>query len=477
MLNTHTIWDKRRNLIRKNPRWFLSIFLGVCLILGPLGQANGSLLENPASPQNGGIVVPPGNPIEIAVAMYNAWPNSMDINLAVQMAMDDYGSIKGFALQRNDYDAGCDQSSGSNAATSIVANAQNVGVVGPFCSSSTSGAAPVLETAGVVMISPSNTAVDLHTYGPNIFNRMVVADPAFDAWNVLVGALPSVQSWEANFTTVNGHPPDSFAKYAYDAAILLLTRIDQVSTVGIGGNLLIDRAALATAVRATSDVNGVTGQITLDIFGTRVSTRSSSVWTDHFTDPTLDARWAWIDEAPAYWSLTINPGFLRIITQSPTKNRLIQIAPDGDFKIRTRVLFTPAENFQFAGLSIYTDENNFMNFGRAYCNAAPPECAENAIYFDLVENGAFVPPNHVKTTTVQNEAYLLLERNGDEYTAYVSTNNTTWEEVGSHTTSITPAYVGLYASGQSSLTEIPADFDSFILESDKHFVYLPLTTK
>ncbi len=477
MLNDFMIWTKGKRLIVKNKRWILSIFLGMCLILGPLGQANGSLLDKPTYPQNGGVIVSPGNPIEIAVAMFNGWPNSADINLAVQMAMDDYGSIKGFALQRNDYDVACSLASGTSVANTIVANAQNVGVVGPFCSSSTSGAAPVLEAAGVVMISPSNTAVDLHTYGPNIFNRMVIADPEYVAWNELVNALPSVLTWEADFTIANGHPPDVFAKYAYDAAMLLLTRIDQVSTVGIGGNLLIDRAALATAVRVTSDIDGVTGQIVLDINGTRINTRSSFVWTDNFDDPTVDARWAWIDEAPAYWSLTINPGFLRIITQTPTKNRLIQIAPEGDFEIRTRLIFTPTENFQFAGLSIYTDEDNFMNFGRAYCNAPPPDCAGNGIYFDLVENGVFIEPNHATTTTVQNEAYLLLERNGNEYTGYVSTNGTSWEEVGSHTASYTPAYVGLYVSGQSSMSEIPADFDFFLLEASKRFVYLPLTTK
>ena len=83
---------KGNNIKRKYRRWILTIFFGMCLILGPLGQANGGLLEKPAYPQNGGVIVPPGNPIEIAVAMFNGWPNSTDINLAVQMAMDDYGS-------------------------------------------------------------------------------------------------------------------------------------------------------------------------------------------------------------------------------------------------------------------------------------------------------------------------------------------------------------------------------------------------
>ena len=35
-------------------------------------------------------------------------------------------------------------------------------------------------------------------------------------------------------------------------------------------------------------------------------------WRDDFDDPTLDMVWAWTNENPAKWSLTENPGFLRI---------------------------------------------------------------------------------------------------------------------------------------------------------------------
>ncbi|HSF83826.1 MAG TPA: hypothetical protein VLA49_21520, partial [Anaerolineales bacterium] len=56
-------------------------------------------------------------------------------------------------------------------------------------------------------------------------------------------------------------------------------------------------------------------------------------------------------------------------------------------------------------------------------------------------------------------------------------NGTYWEEVGTHITSITPMYVGLYASSQSSPTEIPADFDSFVLESEVIRLYMPLSQK
>jgi predicted GH43/DUF377 family glycosyl hydrolase len=180
------------------------------------------------------------------------------------MAIDDYGPIKGFDLQRNDYDGTCDETGGANAANDVVANAQNVGVIGPTCSSASTGAAPVLETAGIVMISHSSTSPDLPPLGPTIFNRVVVEDPNFEDWDRKIGGLPSVRGWVDSFFDVYDYQPNPLAKYAYDATMLLLTRIDQVSTIDGSDNLVIDRAALAAAVRGTTDFAGVTDLISLD---------------------------------------------------------------------------------------------------------------------------------------------------------------------------------------------------------------------
>ncbi len=187
----------------------------------------------------------------------------------------------------------------------------------------------------------------------------------------------------------------------------------------------------------------------------------------------MDDNWSWISEDPTHWSLTANPGYMRIITQFPTQNRLSQEVPDGDFEIRTRVVFTPTEDYQFAGLSVFADNDHTLNLGRAYCSTPAPDCLGNAIYYDFVVNGV-ITFSDVLTTTVQNEAQLLMKLEGGVYSGYVSQDGLVWEEVGSHTPSFTPQYVGIYALGQITTTETHADFDYFSLTAPNELVYLPM---
>lgn len=249
-------------------------FLFVAALLVGFGGAatvHAELPAAPAIPQNGIVTVPSGNAIEIALVMDEDWASIQYITDTVQMAIDDYGAIKGWILQRNDYDGGCDPTNGENAANAVVSNAQNVGVIGLDCSSSAAGALPVLETAGVVMISHSSTSENLPSLGPTVFNRVIVSDTAIVEWDAKISRLPSVRSWEMDFESTFGHAPGGFTKYVYDAAILLLTHIDSVSAVDGSGNLVIDRAALAAAVRGTAGFPGVTDDITLEADGDRVN--------------------------------------------------------------------------------------------------------------------------------------------------------------------------------------------------------------
>jgi hypothetical protein len=459
----------------------LALFFGLSIVAAT-GFSSGILKGAAAAavlipPPSVAVIVPPGDPIEIAVANSLPVPEAADMPLAVQMAVSDYGPISGFSVQLNAFDDGCNAGTGATVAAEIVANPQHVAVIGPFCSVSSVGALPVFEAAGLVMVSASNSAIGLEAFGPNVFNRTVIADPGFEPWNAVVGTLPSVSVWESEFALLQGHQPYEIAKYAYDAALLMLARIDEVSTVDGGGNLVIDRADLATAVRTTTSFPGVTSAVSLDVYGTRIDQFVTAVWMDPYAGSVLDPAWTWIDEDPSHWSLTDNPGYLRIITQTPVQNRLVLPMPEGDFEFRTRVLFTPTENFQFAGISLYLDDENFMNFGRAFCSVPPPTCEGNAIYFDFVEGGVFEPPNYPHPTAELDEAYLRIVKSGNDYTGYVSTNGTFWELVGTHTAGFVPVSIGLYATGQTATTEIPADYDFFILQTEVLKIFLPLVSR
>jgi branched-chain amino acid transport system substrate-binding protein len=62
-------------------------------------------------------------------------------------------------------------------------------------------------------------------------------------------------------------PPAPFHAQAYDAAMVIMTAIEQVGKVDAAGNLSIGRKALSDAIRGTTDYKGLTGTITCDANG------------------------------------------------------------------------------------------------------------------------------------------------------------------------------------------------------------------
>jgi beta-xylosidase len=236
---------------------------------------------------------------------------------------------------------------------------------------------------------------------------------------------------------------------------------------------------LTFIVGAITAALGVAGLMlaTLSLAGAAPVAPAVSTWTDNFDASSLDGRWSWTNEDPTHWSLTARPGFLRINTQQESRNLLLQNAPAGDFQIQTRVLFTPTENFQQAGLLVYQDDANQLALIRAFCGRAPPACVGNGIYFDGVAGGIPVANNFPTTTTAQGEAYLRLTRTGSVYTGSVSTDGESWTLVGTHTASYTATRIGLSARSFIVAAEIPADFDFFRLDDNSHQVLLPLVIK
>jgi hypothetical protein len=324
------------------------------------------------------------------------------------------------------------------------------------------------------MVSHGNTIPGVYTSGPKVYNRVVLIDPTFEPWDQMVARQGSVQTWQASFNSAYGHFPEQFAKYAYDAASLLLARIDQVSTLDGSGNLVIDRMSLAAAVRNTSNFLGVTGPISLDSHGDRLHSHYAAVKFDDFNQVNLGAAWSWLGAEPTEWSLSERPGYLTIYTQDDQMNRLMQAIPSGDFEIRTHLVFTPTQNFQFGGLFINGSAGNHLALGRAFCDTSAPACVGNGIYFDRVEGDVLIGSNFAITTTVPSEIYLRIAHSGANFTAFASENGTEWTELGTHTIGFTPLSVGLGASnGSQPVAEIPAEFDFFVLEHAAQMLYVP----
>jgi ABC-type branched-subunit amino acid transport system substrate-binding protein len=215
------------------------------------------------------VVVPQGQPVQIAFVGSSDFPAfTHDFRNGIQMAIEQHPMIRGHSIQVNESDPPCfsgpdPAAANVAAANAIVSNLQNTAVIGHICSVGFAPALPIYEDADVVTISGSATATDLPSLGPDVFNRTAVADPNFDAWYPLVTALPSDLAFRQNYQSEFGASPLGFTDLYFDATSLLLMDLQKVSRV-VNGNLVIDRAALASAVRHTANFQGVTCTITLD---------------------------------------------------------------------------------------------------------------------------------------------------------------------------------------------------------------------
>jgi hypothetical protein len=232
------------------------------------------------------IVVPRGQSVQIAVVLPDSGPAAADgasARNAVQLAVEKHSSIRGFPIQLNAFDGPCGVptafADGFTAASSVVANPQNAAVIGHYCSSSFRGGLPVYEAAGVVTLSGTATNPALPTFGPSVFNSLAVNDDnprpnGFDDWYELITNLPSDIHWQLTYLKEFGSLPGFGSDLYYDAASVLLDRIAATATLS-QGSLVINRASLAAAVRATAGYKGVTCSIDLAGDGWRIDDPAS----------------------------------------------------------------------------------------------------------------------------------------------------------------------------------------------------------
>ncbi|MDJ0752935.1 MAG: ABC transporter substrate-binding protein, partial [Ardenticatenaceae bacterium] len=101
------------------------------------------------------------DPIRIASALVVTGPNEslgLDSQYGVEIAIADRGEIFGHAIELQAEDDGCSAEGGQTAGQKIVSDPSIAGVVGTSCSGAGVPMSQIVCGAGVVMISPSNTA-------------------------------------------------------------------------------------------------------------------------------------------------------------------------------------------------------------------------------------------------------------------------------------------------------------------------------
>ncbi|HET9201500.1 MAG TPA: amidohydrolase family protein [Dehalococcoidia bacterium] len=226
-----------------------------------------------------GLVVASGQPIRLAMLAPTSGQHTelgpAELQAAL-IAAGDYGPVDGSQVEIVAFDDHCSLEGGEEAARQVVADGGFVAVIGPGCSASAQGALPILQEAGIPAVSPSATLPALSSLAPDVFSRVVLDDDELAAAGVdpaYVESLPTAQElfsrYEAQYGSLPSEAYRAFVLYAFDAYVVLVSAIDAVATPD-GDAIVIDRAALAEAIRATGDHGGVTGTITLDDQGNRL---------------------------------------------------------------------------------------------------------------------------------------------------------------------------------------------------------------
>lgn len=199
-----------------------------------------------------------------------------------------------------------------------------------------------------------------------------------------------------------------------------------------------------------------------------------------FDGSVLGSEWYWIREDPAKWSLTANPGYLRIITQRKDiwqhhNSAPIVLRPAGfpQYEIRTFVSITPTANYHQAGLVMYGDDNNYVRLTYGWINHPTFEFG--------AESGGVFRSKQITAPVHYNNIHLRIVKIGASYLAFYSSDGAEWVYIGTHyNVPISPSAAGLTAFNAEYETgvEIPADFDTFQLLSgvEYRFNYIPMMT-
>jgi hypothetical protein len=181
-------------------------------------------------------------------------------------------------------------------------------------------------------------------------------------------------------------------------------------------------------------------------------------------------------EASSLWSLTEQAGFLTVetgnsylLSEGGNTPLLLYDAPDGDFELRARLLFSPAHNFQSAAIVIYADDDHYVSLNRALRIMAspcpPPDvCTGDGVYLDddqrHIAGDIFV--NFTGDVPTGQPILLRLIRRGETYMGYWSLDGNSWVFVAETTASLDPVGVGLFANnGETGSPSVPAYFDFF----------------
>jgi len=170
----------------KHLRWsallaVLVLVLAACSTGGTASPSTAESMTESAAPSGGGgsaaetcdadefgcVEVAEGDPIVLGTALVITGPDAslgLDSQYGAQVAVNlrnNDGGVLGHDVELNNQDDGCSSDGGTSAANLLRSIPEIVAVIGTSCSSAGVPAAQILSEAGILLVSPSNTAPSL----------------------------------------------------------------------------------------------------------------------------------------------------------------------------------------------------------------------------------------------------------------------------------------------------------------------------
>ena len=140
------------------PPVMLIVLVSAYVLASPAGETTG---RSGAGGSLGAVEIGAGEAVQIRSLLSHTGADSLGASLryGIELAVRDYGDLHGHAIELGDpRDSGCAPEVGRAGARRITADARVIGVIGTSCSAAAVAVSPLLSTAGLVLVSPSNTS-------------------------------------------------------------------------------------------------------------------------------------------------------------------------------------------------------------------------------------------------------------------------------------------------------------------------------
>ncbi|GAA3816328.1 hypothetical protein GCM10022226_41290 [Sphaerisporangium flaviroseum] len=187
---------------------------------------------------------------------------------------------------------------------------------------------------------------------------------------------------------------------------------------------------------------------------------------EQFDAGTLGPGWEVLAPDPSRWSLTEQPGTLRVRSMTGdtyqgtnnARNLFLFDVPDGDFEVVTKVGAPVSLDFQSAGILAWQDWDNYVRAGLAHVGSAGGVVVETDTEVRSAFTAAFASRAGSSGET------LKLTRSGTEFTSSYW-DGSAWVRASTVSASIDVKQVGLYALSAQNGTSVTADFDYFAVKA------------